>query len=284
MLYVINFADNRFLQQQHDNTESAYRKGKADKVIEYHPEDIDNDFISSNPGVFAFMDRGYGLWIWKSYFILKTLAMMDDDDYLFYCDSGSYFINDLHLLTDIMNERKIDIMPFELPLMEMQWTKREAYNKIGIEDFSNNQVLAGYIMIRKSAFTIKFFSEWRDFMTDLECSSPDMMTSTKNFANFIVHREDQAVFSLLVHKYGLEVFRDPSQFGEWPWLYKVNEQIIFHPKDHRNSPYPRILVSNRRTSAAHCRRTIFFKDMIDIFGLYKPIYDLKKKITQRIFR
>ena len=35
MIYVINFADKRFAQQQHDNTLSAYKKGKADKVIEY---------------------------------------------------------------------------------------------------------------------------------------------------------------------------------------------------------------------------------------------------------
>jgi hypothetical protein len=279
MLYVINFADRGFAQQQHDNTMSAYKKGKADKVIEYHPDDIDKSFIEANPGVFKFMDRGYGLWIWKAYFITKTLERLSYGDYLFYCDSGSYFINDIHILIKIMEEKAIDLMPFELPLLEFQWTKREAYDKMGISDFSRNQVLAGYILLKKSQFTISFFKEWLTCMTDLQLSSPEMQTSTTNFENFITHREDQAVFSLLVHKHQLEVFRDPSQFGEWPWLYNTEDKIIFHPKNYSNSPYPRILVSNRRILARKFRRTMFFKDTIDSVGLYKPIYDIKKRIT-----
>lgn len=282
MIYVINFADKRFAQQQHDNTLSAYEKGKADKVIEYHPEDIDEEFIKANPGVFSFMDRGYGLWIWKSYFILKTLNLMTEDDYLFYCDSGSYFVNDIHHLIRIMDEKHLTIMPFELPFLEMQWTKLETYKKIGITDFSRNQVLATFILIKKSKFSVDFFTEWKNYMCDLVCSSPEMQTDLPNFANFISHREDQAVFSLLVHKYGLEVFRDPSQLGDWPWLYKTDNRIILNIHPYANSPYPRILVSNRRVAAKKYRRSMLLKDFANAFGLFRVLYLLKHKLLKKI--
>ena len=39
-LYVCNFADERYVCQQQLNTKSAYEKGKADKVLEFHEQDI----------------------------------------------------------------------------------------------------------------------------------------------------------------------------------------------------------------------------------------------------
>lgn len=40
MLCVCNFADDGYAAQQRLNTKSAYKKGKADKVFEYHPSDL----------------------------------------------------------------------------------------------------------------------------------------------------------------------------------------------------------------------------------------------------
>lgn len=72
MLVVINFADDKFKQQQIDNCETAITVGKADKVIGYRPEDIDEAFKESYKDIFSF-DRGYGLWIWKAYFRFSTV-------------------------------------------------------------------------------------------------------------------------------------------------------------------------------------------------------------------
>ena len=40
MLYVVNFADEKYRDKQILNTKSAYEKGKADKVFEYSPKDL----------------------------------------------------------------------------------------------------------------------------------------------------------------------------------------------------------------------------------------------------
>ena len=48
-LYVCNFADEGYKSQQQFNTKSAYDKGRADKVIEFHPEDLfDNGVIHAH--------------------------------------------------------------------------------------------------------------------------------------------------------------------------------------------------------------------------------------------
>ena len=109
-----------------------------------------------------------------------------------------------------------------------------------------------------------------------------MQTDLPNFANFIAHREDQAVFSLLVHKYGLEVFRDPSQLGDWPWLYKTDDRIILNIHPYTTSPYPRIIVSNRRVAAKKYRRSMLLKDFANAFGLFRILYLLKHKLLKKI--
>lgn len=59
MIVVINFADDKFKQQQIDNCETAIAVGKADKVIGYRPEDIDEDFKESYKDIFAFILSDY---------------------------------------------------------------------------------------------------------------------------------------------------------------------------------------------------------------------------------
>ena len=62
------------------------------------------------------MKRGGGYWIWKPYFILKTLKeKIKYNDYLIYSDSGSVYINSAYYLLSVMIRDKIDIMSFHLP-------------------------------------------------------------------------------------------------------------------------------------------------------------------------
>lgn len=281
MIVVINFADKNFKRQQDDNCQTALSIGKADKVFAYHPEDIDEKFFKSNSQICE-VKRGYGLWIWKAYFVLRTLELMDYGDYLFYCDAGSYFVNDLHLLVNVLENENIDIMPFELPLLERQWTKMETYKRMKVDEMNNNQCLASYFLIKKTDFSIKFMIEWLDYMKDPICILPQNVTGTPNISDFIVHREDQSVFSLLCHKYKLQTFRDPSQYGDWPWLYK-KDYATFVPHEYPNSIYPRILVSNRRIPMNQFEKTIQIQNVLHNWGLYYWGCKVRKFMKRMIY-
>lgn len=272
MIVAINYANEKFKKQQIYNSYTAYKYGKVDKVIEYSPDDIDSHFKEENKHIFCY-ERGDGLWIWKPYFILKTLLELNDEDYLVYIDSGAYYCNDVrHLINTMVSENK-DILAFQIPLLEIQWTKRETFDYLGINDFSRNQFLGGYMVLKKTHFTISLISEWLELMKQPICSSP-VDTSKNKFETFIEHREDQSIFSLLCHKYGIEGHREPSQFGDYPWLYRQNKEFAYRNIDFKNSHYPRIIVSIRKVNnISRFKRMLFIKDLLNKIGLYKYIFD-----------
>ena len=243
MLYVINFADQNFYKQQKTNSKTAYEKGKGDLVIEYNENDL-ADLKNKYPNHFK-IKRGFGLWFWKPYFILKTMELMHDDDYLFYCDSGAIFIDDIHKLIPDLNSSEYDIMFFEQPLLARCFTKKETYYLLNYNDFSGNQLLGGYIFLKKSNKTIKYMKEWLNAMSDLRVLSPEkFLPDIIEDKKFISHREDQSVLTILCKKWGIQAYRDPSDFGIFPWQYM--RAGGYHSKKYPNSHYPTILLCVRR--------------------------------------
>ena len=61
------------------------------------------------------------------------------------------------------------------------------------------------------------------------------MAGQANFIEFKDHRHDQSVLSLMTVKYGLEMFRDPTQWGN-------SEKDLF-----ANSPYDQLFDHHRKS-------------------------------------
>ena len=243
MIVAINYADENFKKAQQFNTKTAYSKGRVDKVIQYSPKDIDKKFYLENKYILD-KPRGGGYWLWKPYIILKTMKEMSKGDYLFYCDSGAAYINDIRYLIKDLEKSGQDIMAFELPLLENQWTKNKTFelrncNSTGFR--KSNQILATYIFIKVSDYSIQFINQYlnmcknRSILIDDKCEQSE---------DFIQHRHDQSIFSLLCKKNSIKPFRDPSQYGIRPWEYLANGRV-YNPKNYINSSYPQIIVSFR---------------------------------------
>ena len=243
MLYVINFADANYARQQALNTKSAREQGKADAVFEFHEEDI-MELKEQFPEHFG-IKRGFGLWFWKPYLIMKAMDKVNDGDYLFYCDSGAVFIYDIHQFIPDLEASGKDMMVFEQPLLAHCFTKGETYHLLGCNDYAGNQLLGGYIFLKKSAESRRYMQEWHDAMTDLRVLSGDkFFPEIKDHRDFIAHREDQSILTILCKKWGIEGHRDPSDFGEFPWQYALVGG--FHRKKYPNSHYPTLLLCVRR--------------------------------------
>lgn len=156
MIYVVNFADEKYRKAQHLNTWSAYKFGKVDKVLEYSPSDIDYTFYTDHKRILSF-DRGCGLWLWKPYFILKALKQIDEGDYLFYCDSASIFIRDIRNILTVM---KGDIWVSEIPLLEKQFTKESTFVAMQCE----NDIYRNSYQIQATFFVyVKVGDQWNLF-------------------------------------------------------------------------------------------------------------------------
>lgn len=216
MKILINFANKGYYKAQKLNSWSGEKIAKFDKVYSFSPEDIDEEFYCQHQDI---MDesRGCGLWLWKPYFINKVLNMCEEGDIVFYCDSGAVFIRNIDQLLNSMKKTE-DIWVSDNPLLECCFTKKKCFELMGCvgDKYEHtNQIQATYIMFRCSAQSKQFVREWLEYCCNSEILWPEsnQCLDNNNPLQFVSHREDQSVLSLLSKKYGLTIHRDPSQRG-----------------------------------------------------------------------
>lgn len=269
MIIAINYADEKFRNQQVYNTKTAYKKGKVDLVIEYTPKDLDAEFRTEYNHILS-QKRGGGYWLWKPYIVLKTLAKVKEGDYIIYCDSGAFYTNKIDKLIKAMEKYNDELMVFELPLIEKQWTKKETFQLMGCNEYiytESNQILATYFVIKKSKYTIDFINKYFQYCKD-EKILTDYIDKDNQDECFVDHRHDQSIFSILCKKEGIIPYRDPSQYGDRPWEYAAYDRLIKYKK-YLNSDYPRIVMSQRKANLKSFILKEKIKDIIFKLGFVK---------------
>ena len=127
MITLVNFADKRFRNKQKWNTFSAKLFGRFDQVLEYRFSDLDEEILSVNKESLKYRNKGAGNYFWKPYIVEKALNKINESDYLMYADSGTFFLKSVLPLVKYMETKNKDILCFRLPLIEKQWTKRDAF-------------------------------------------------------------------------------------------------------------------------------------------------------------
>lgn len=211
--YLINYANEIFYKSQKICTEFAYKNG-FDFVFELNEKDIDEKFKKINKNILN-KKRGAGYWLWKPYLIHKFLKTLNENDFLFYCDSGSHLINNINFMVDVLEKNKQNIMCFDLQYIEKFYTKMDLFIAMNAnsENYKESkQRLAGHQLIKKNKFSLQFYSELLKWCQDYHLIS-DEQSIIKNCPDFKSHRHDQSIFSILTKKYQIPSFRDPSQFG-----------------------------------------------------------------------
>jgi uncharacterized protein YndB with AHSA1/START domain len=188
---------------------------------------------------------------------------MGQDDLLIYSDAGIEIIRDLSPLIEHCRARA-EIMLFAGhyddvgapgPNLCGKWTKRDAFVVMDCDErrYHQGQMLdASFIVLRKTARSVAFLREWL-----LYCCQPPLLTDDPSVCglpelpDFIEHRHDQSLLSLLAIREGLDVFRHPSQFGnhlkdepyreEGEWIRAAYGAHGIY----RNSPYHTLLRHHR---------------------------------------
>jgi hypothetical protein len=264
----------------------AQTKGGFTNIIGYEKKDIEKEFSRNNRTILE-QGRGSGYWLWKPYFIKRTLENINFDDYLFYSDSGAFFLKSVDILIEAMNNHEQDIMGFDLPLVEKQWTKKELFvNMDCTSDIytNSNQILASYFLVKKTKFSIDFFEDFLRYSCN-EINITDKFDSAfKQDSLFLEHRHDQSIFSLLYKQKNLKTFKDPSQFGEWPTgyagemvlnleknkLYKLSNGRLFRQNEH-DEKYKDIIFHSRRSNPLAAYFKFKLKKMVTENFIYKKL-------------
>ena len=188
------------------NKKTALEIGKVNEYYSYGPNDIDINFKEKNKDILS-KKRGNGYWLWKPYFILKTLKeKLNDGDYIIYTDAGILYMNSTYLIIDFLEKQKAEMWMVRLDYIEKQYTKRDAFILLGADlpfYTDTNQYMAGIQIYQKSKFTEKFLEEVLYYSQDKRIISDEPNTlGLKNYKEFVDNRHDQSVLSILIKKYG----------------------------------------------------------------------------------
>lgn len=228
MLIAINYSDATFAKAQQKNTLTAYKRGGFDKVIEYSPNDLNEDFINNNKEAFVVGNSRVGKYgLWRPFIVLNTLEQMEYGDYMMYCDSGAYYTKSVQGLVKRMNRDNIDIMLFEVEgNIEKAYTKRDIFTYLNCDNCSITDTVqrcSTYFLVKKTARSVQFFKEYYQ----LSLEAPFLFTDEKNrmgldnYPEFVDTRHNQSVLSVLSKKYSLPAYRDISQWGNGTGVFKI---------------------------------------------------------------
>ncbi|KWU59138.1 hypothetical protein [Priestia megaterium] len=222
MKILINYANDKYKKTQKFNSFTGKHIGKFDKIYSYSPDDIDYEFREKNKKILE-QTRGNGLWLWKPYFIYKTLCLCNEGDIVFYCDSGSFFIRNVeHLIKSMKENEKIWVS--DIPLLEVNFTKLRCLEKMkcNSDEFKyTNQIQGTFFMVVCCEESKQFVKKWLYLCQDYELISPESNSHNNEYIEygFLSHREDQSILSLLCKIKKLDPHRDPSQKGKFQIAY-----------------------------------------------------------------
>lgn len=279
MIHLINFADEHFKDAQQRNSSQAIRVGRVDKVWEFSPKDISKEFKLENSNIFS-NKRGCGLWLWKPYFITELLNKLPDGDIIIYSDAGVSFIREVSPLVDILNKTKNGLLFFGLPLLNVEWTKKETFIEAAYQPSKyENQVDGSFFLIKVCDEAKSIIKEWFELSKNEKALSPSKFDSNINdYPRFQKHREDQSTLSIVINKNNIGLYRDPSDYGEFPFQYK-SKKWTYCPVKYTNSPYSTITLHHRRSSIKKYKRIYQIKHILSRVGLWNEwIFNLKNKV------
>ena len=171
----------------------------------YTFDDIDLAFLKKNKEI-LYRPRGNGYWLWKPYFILKTLKeKLNKGDYLIYTDAGIFYLDEVDKIIKFMKSINEEIWLHRLTLFEKKYSKRDAFILLDADSpiYSDTfQYMASFQIYKKSEFTEMFIEKVLKYSTDKRIITDDPNTQgLPNYQGFIDNRHDQTILSILFKKY-----------------------------------------------------------------------------------
>jgi hypothetical protein len=202
-VYLISYADGHdvFLRNQNNLASAAINKG-IDFIYNYRRDHLDPKFVKKNRHILN-QKRGAGYWLWKPYLILKTLREIPEGSVLIYADVGYTLPANINNLLNIIGKGYEIILP-QWPFHTIKMaTKREVLIKMygdKIEGLDVPHVEAGAIILKNTKQVREFIQQWLKYCEE-ENLITDSPSSKPEHSDFLFHRHDQSILSVLNHIY-----------------------------------------------------------------------------------
>ncbi|MBB5637821.1 hypothetical protein HDF26_000850 [Pedobacter cryoconitis] len=216
-IQLISYGDARYATQREFFKQTALTSSFFNEITIFSPEDIEMKFNKDFEKILT-QRRGGGYWIWKPYFIKRVLETLADGDILIYCDAGCMINSNggkrFKEYIDLLKKSKTGCISFELPHKEIEYTKQEVFDYFETpEDLVNsNQLMATVIMLKKCPHTVMMVNRWYTVLSENPLLFTDDKDNSVQNSEFIDHRHDQSIFSIVRKTYKSEVIPDETYF------------------------------------------------------------------------
>lgn len=263
MKVVLTNLSNHLFQESRFRLNNSARQFGIEHINSYDFEQIRQTPFYAQHKEILDIPTGSGCWLWKPYIILETLRPLNEGDIVVYADSGLELIAPIDPLIKICASAQPVLLFANGNLRNSMWTKRDCFILMDCDNkkyWRGIQCDGAFALFRKTGKTMQFVEEWLQYGTDKRIITDMPNTLGKNnLPDFIEHRRDQSILSLLAARYQLPFYRMPTQYGNHYKLpaYRVpgefNQQNQYHQKqvDHYakepfvNSPYGQLLNHHR---------------------------------------
>jgi len=233
---LLTFADRKMRPTLKVIQKEAEASGFFDEIRVMDDKSFEKSYWKQYGLWYKSHPRGFGYWIWKPYFIRRELKRLDEGDILVYLDAGCVINGEARSRFNeyVSIAKRQGIVCFDhTRCFVKQYTKRDLLNYLAGGDNSiieplleQRQLMAGLLVISNQEVSHKLVNEWYDIMHNHPNLVDDSPSVIPNNPEFIEHRHDQSVFTILAYKYKVgilpqkEVYQSPcdkTTMSEYPF-------------------------------------------------------------------
>ena len=273
-LHFVSYAAGSFKNNIKSNSWFVRAFIRPKTVKFYTDKDLrKTNFYQSNKKLLD-ESRGAGYWVWKPYFILERLKSIPEGEMLIYqdCGFGYRFKNFIYPRRLIEFTEHYGCVPgVYIPERgnNLQWTKKDVFVRMDCDSeeyWGTPQVQATISLWKNNAANRAFITLWLDACCNRKLVSDDVsLKGCVNHPDFVEHRHDQSLLTLLTTKYKLAI---PNQSDEVVLLNKSISMIELHLRAKTSIYYKYLLKtllglqylmrksSIIKTKFAACKRTL----------------------------
>lgn len=217
MRVVLTTLSNHLYSESRTRLKKSALLNGIEEVYDFDFEEIKSTpFYSHNLNIMS-NEKFMGFWLWKPYIILEVINKLNEGDILVYADAGLEFIGDVKSLINVCLSQSDIIVFGNANDLNASWTKRDCFVLMDCDTerfWYASHCDASLIMLKKCSRSIEFLTQWLHFgCNDNIISNIPNSCGLPNRPEYIEHRYDQSILSVLAEKFKLPLFRMPSQFG-----------------------------------------------------------------------
>lgn len=228
-------------------------------IIMYNEKHIDRNFYQKNKEILS-LKTGAGYWLWKPYFILKTLETVPENAIVMYLDGGIMLTKDITELLKDVDKHQMVLVDYFYDEYGNVGTKspRSVLEKTNCdtkECRKSPHILAAFGVFKNTPQVRKFVKYWLTLCEDPNLLVHPQSTKLGEHTEFVSFQQDETLLSIVNYK--MNIGQKLIPHPEFAKLYGI------HHRRKNNRPLLRELLTKQDKISWQGK---FYKEVNKIFG------------------